>query len=62
MISTAVSQTNLLLRYQPSQLGIMTLQRGSTSVKAGDALFLYFFHLSPSETTILWPKNATRLY
>ena len=33
-----------------------------TSEKAGADIFLYFFHSSPSETTMLWPKKDTASY
>ena len=35
---------------------------GHTSENAGAAIFLYFFHSSPSEATMFAPKIATALY
>lgn len=62
MISEVMSQTNLLLRCKSISYGIMSFKGRETSEKAGAAIFLYFFHSSPSEATILRPKTASALY
>ena len=36
--------------------------QGSTSENAGAAIFLYFFHSSPSEATMFGPKTDITLY
>ena len=56
------SHTNLLFLYQwYSGLGNERYS-GHTSENAGAAIFLYFFHSSPSEATMFGPKTATILY
>lgn len=47
---------------KPVSIGWCHYEEVRTSEKAGAAIFLYFFHSSPSEATILWPKNVSALY
>ena len=38
------------------------MRRRLTSEKAGADIFLYFFHSSPSEATMLWPNKDVTAY
>jgi hypothetical protein len=46
---------------EPGQIRItkVNVRAGFTSEKAGAAIFLYLFQSSPSDATILYPKNES---
>ena len=56
------SHTNLLFFWQLTSTLGDGLRLGHTSENAGAAIFLYFFHSSPSEVTMFSPKTVNTLY